>query len=138
MHDSSPTLQVNRLQQDVAHYERQAEDARQSSDSWRQTAHHLRADKEQHAAEVAGMQAEVRVLQCSAAFACVSSKPDCNACTAQLACAVLATSWSCRGHCQHPNYCNSWHVLLLQEAQLKRACWSQQVAYPVDLQSVHD
>lgn len=59
---------MNQLQEDVAHYERQAEGAQQSSESWQQTVHHLHAelaDKEKRAAEVDGMQAEVRLLQCS-------------------------------------------------------------------------
>ena len=80
-------LQVNQLQQDVARYERQAEGAQQSSDSWQQTAHQLRAelvDKKKHAAEVDGMQAEVRLLKCSA-FLCPFCKPGGNACLAQLA-----------------------------------------------------
>lgn len=81
-------LQVTQLQQDVARYERQAEGAQQSSDSWQQTAHQLRAelvDKKKHAAEVDGMQVEVRVLKCSASFLCPFCKPGSNACLAQLA-----------------------------------------------------
>ena len=89
MHDSVLILQVSQLRQDVARHERHAESAQQSSDSWQQTVHHLRAelvDKEKHAAEVDGMQAEVSLLHCF-----LSLCPDCNTCTAQLACIVFAT-----------------------------------------------
>lgn len=97
MHDSVHTLQVNQLQQDVTRYERQAVSAQQSSDSWQQTAHQLRAelvDEGKHAAKVDGMQAEVRLLQC---FLSLIVLLVCNACTAQLACAALATCQSCKG-----------------------------------------
>ena len=58
---------MNLLQEDLACSGRQAEAAQQSSDGWQQTVHHLRAelDREEHAAEVDGMQAEVMLLQCS-------------------------------------------------------------------------
>ena len=91
-HDSMLSLQVNQLQQDVARFERQAVGAQQSSDSWQQTAHHLRAelvDKEKHTAEEDGMHAEVRPFYiCRASLTAVLAQhslhvplwPPCQSC----------------------------------------------------------